>query len=406
MNNSNSHTKIIDLHYNSQTKQIFDFLSDFMTNKFYNIVFELAKKYSIKNGLSISNNYKNIFDSYMDTLTINSKDEEESKNQMFSVFLNHLYESYMKYINNQIISINDFIMSVNISFLPDNYKNDAYIQNKQNLCILFHTLIYNLSKELYIYINNNMNIIILNRIPENAILLKKECIKFLSIIRNELFIKFQKQDDDINLGVVENNLIINSDLYQSLLTENKLYLDKIDRLKHGIHILLQKIKNYKQDNEKLLKLINVLNQKISNKSNKSNDSNIPSSDINSLLNVNNDKLSDTNTNTNTNINTNPDTNDTDTNDTNNTNLNYIQNFSNFNTIDNLNSQNLEKHNNIISQSLNTDTTLSHEQSDLNNLFNDIDSSNISSYNNTEIYSNSLNSKASKINSELESLFSS
>ena len=253
--------KIITMHYNSQTKQIFDFLSDFMTNKFYNIVFELAKKYSIKNGLSISNNYKNIFDSYMDTLSINSQEEEECKNQMFSIFLNHLYESYIKYVNNQIISINDFIISVNIAFLPSNYKNDTYIQNKQNLSILFHTLIYNLSKELYIYINNHMNHIIFDRINENAILLQKECIKSLSVIRNELFIKFEQQDNDINTGLIENDIILNSNLYNELLSNYELSCNKIEKMKSGIIKMLHREKIYKHDIEKLLNLITILTQK-------------------------------------------------------------------------------------------------------------------------------------------------
>jgi hypothetical protein len=253
--------RIITVHYNAQTKQIFDFLSDFMTNKFYNIVFELAKKYSVKNGLSISDNYKNIFDSYMDTLSINSQEEEECKNQMFSVFLNHLYESYIKYVNNQIISINDFIISVNIAFLPDNYKNDTYIQNKQNLSILFHTLIYNLSKELYIYINNNMNHIILDRINENAILLQKECIKSLSVIRNELFIKFEQQDNDINTGLIENDIILNSNVYKELLSNHESNYNQIEKMKKGIIQMLQREKNYKRDIEKLLNLINILTQK-------------------------------------------------------------------------------------------------------------------------------------------------
>ena len=253
--------RIITVHYNAQTKQIFDFLSDFMTNKFYNIVFVLAKKYSVKNGLSISDNYKNIFDSYMDTLSINSHDEEECKNQMFSVFLNHLYESYIKYVNNQIISINDFIISVNIAFLPDNYKNDTYIQNKQNLSILFHTLIYNLSKEIYIYINNHMNHVILDRIDENAILLQKECIKSLSIIRNELFIKFEQQDNDINTGLIENDIILNSNVYKELLSNYESNCNQIEKMKKGIIQMLQREKNYKRDVEKLLNLINILTQK-------------------------------------------------------------------------------------------------------------------------------------------------
>tara|TARA_Y100000389_G_scaffold204865_1_gene260262 strand:- start:910 stop:2058 length:1149 start_codon:yes stop_codon:yes gene_type:complete len=381
MNNIDNHNinKIIELHYNVNTKQIFDFLSDFMTNKFYNVVFELAKSYSVKNGLSISDNYKNIFDSYMDTLSINSETEEESKNHMFSVFLNHLYESYIKFINNQIISINDFIISVNIAFLPENYKNDAYIQNKQNLSILFHTLIYNLSKELYIYINNHINNIIMDRINENAILLRKECIKSLSIIRNELFIKFEQQDNDINSGAVENEIILNSELYKNLHEENLQNQKKIERMKDGVIKLLQREKNYKHDIEKLLKLVNLLVQK--NKQNTNTDKNVlnyvnvskhnEQNELHSNSSYNKDKHSEDGYND--------------------------KNLKN----DDLNEGNLkdEESNSDISASKKNE-----EQINLNNLFNDVENNSVVSSNNKSIINNN-DDLTTNINSELESLFS-
>lgn len=382
--------KIIELHYNANTKQIFDFLSDFMTNKFYNVVFELAKSYSVKNGLSISDNYKNIFDSYMDTLSINSEAEEESKNHMFSVFLNHLYESYIKFINNQIISINDFIISVNIAFLPENYKNDAYIQNKQNLSILFHTLIYNLSKELYIYINNHINNIIMDRINENAILLRKECIKSLSIIRNELFIKFEQQDNDINSGAVENEIILNNELYKNLHDENLQNKKKIERMKDGIIKLLQREKNYKHDIEKLLKLVNLLVQK--NKQNTNTDKNElnyenvskhnEQNELHSNSSYNKDKHSD------------DDYNDKNPKDENSKN-------------DDLKDENL-KDDNLKDEGSNSDISTSkknEEQINLNNLFNDVENDSVVSSNNKYIINNN-DDLTTNINSELESLFSS
>jgi hypothetical protein len=413
MNNADDQNvnKIIATHYNQQTKQIFDFLSDFMTNKFYNIVFELAKKYTIKNGFSISDNYKNIFDSYMDTLSINSREEEVCKNQMFSVFLNHLYDCYTKYVNNQIISINDFIISVNIAFLPDNYKNDTYIQNKQNLSILFHTLIYNLSKELYIYINNHMDHIILYRIKENEILLRKECIKSLSVIRNELFIKFEQQDNDINTGVIENDIILNSDIYKGLVIECKSSGNKIVRLKKGIIQMLEKEKNYKRDISKLLNLINALTQKLNKHELIQNDNN-KSSDNGDSYNKNdnnnksgydedsyNNKRSGYNDDNDGNYNVNSDSYNDDNEGSHNVNSDSYNKRSGYND-DNDGSHNVNSDSyNKNSEEECMDLNKQKEQMNLNKLFNESeDKSDVSNY-------NSDDGSSLKHKSQLESLFS-
>jgi hypothetical protein len=257
-------TKIIEIHYNASTQIIFNFLSDFMTNKFYNTVFELSKKYSIKNGLSISDNYKTVFDSYMSTLTINSAEEEDEKNQLFGIFLNHLYESYIKFMNNNILSINDFIIDVNITFLPNNYRNDVYLQNKKNLTTLFYTLIYTFSKKLYGYIMNNLNELILCRSKENTILIRKECINILSIIRHELFIKFQQQDKNLttqNTNVLDNDLILNSTTYKNLLTKYNNTTEQLNGLKEFIEQSQKKEKTLKTNVIKLLNLIKILSNK-------------------------------------------------------------------------------------------------------------------------------------------------
>ena len=395
---------IVSKHYNNDSKIIFDFLSDFMTNKFYNIVYELAKKYSIKNGMSISDNYKNIFDSYMDTLVINSSEDEKVKNKLFGVFLTHLYESYKKYVNNQIIPINDFIINVNIAFLPDNYKDDSYTHNKQNLSVLFHTLIYNLSKELYLYITHNMNMVITNRISENAIILQKECIKILSTIRNDLFIKFEQQDNNVSVEFIENELITNSSLYKELEEQNNILIEQHETMKIAIVKMVQKEKSYKSKIEKLVTLIDILNKKESNKKEQN---------INDLFNDDTNKNIDNYSNVSTHI------------DNNNIVSTHIDNDSIVSThIDNNNivSKHIDNNDSIISTHYDNDSSvIIHNNTSDGNVaensnINDIEYSNI---NNNECQENSIdkllkddcenNSDISKltsdIKSELESLFS-
>tara|TARA_B110000263_G_C15309314_1_gene512168 strand:- start:972 stop:2174 length:1203 start_codon:yes stop_codon:yes gene_type:complete len=254
---------LVSIHYNSNTKHIFDFLAEFMTNKFYNVCFELATKYSLNNGLSLSNNYKNILDSYMDTLIINNVDEEAQKNKMFGVFLNHLYDSYVKYVKNNIITINDFLIIINKTFLPDNYKEDIYIKNQKNLSILFHSLIFNLSKYIYDYLLNNFNIILRDRIHENAFILKKECINFLSIIRSDLFINFNKLDNMENTdALIENDIVINNKLYIDLLLNYNEIKEEYSKMKLLIIKLVKKENIYKDKIQQLFKLIIILNNKL------------------------------------------------------------------------------------------------------------------------------------------------
>lgn len=255
---------LVHKHYNNDTKIVFNFLSEFMTNKFYNVVYELSKKYSERNGLSLSINYKNIFDSFMDTLIITSKKDENDKNINFNLFLNHLYECYKTYISSQLLTINEFIVKVNTTFLPNNYKNETYIQNKENLSILFHTLIYTLSKELYEYIMRTpgyVDIIISNRIPENILVIQRECIKILSTMRNDLFEKFKQQDENISNYCIENNVIENSVIYLNLKKENEILKEQIKVIKTAIIKMIKKENYYKSNIEKLVKLINILNLK-------------------------------------------------------------------------------------------------------------------------------------------------
>lgn len=250
---------LLEIHYNSKTHNVFNFLSGFMADKFYNRIYELSKQYSIKNGLSISDNYKNIFDSYMDTLTINSADEEESKNRMFGFFLEHLYESYTKYINNNILSVNGFIILINGTFLPDSYKDDTYTKNKNNLSILFHTLIYTYSKELYKYINSNMDNIILTRVKENYNVLNKQCIHILCDIRSQIFYNFEQHD--IHIEKEDNELILNSELYKDVKKELIKCKSDLNTAKKMLENCTHKENKLKTYITKLIKLINLLSPK-------------------------------------------------------------------------------------------------------------------------------------------------
>ena len=251
-------------HYNNDTKNVFNFLSEFMTNKFYNIVYELSKKYSLKNGLSLSTNYKNIFDSFMDTLIITSKNDEQDKNMNFNLFLNHLYECYKNYSNNQLISINEFITKVNTTFLPENYKNETYIQNKENLSVLFHTLIYTMSKQLYEYIlktPDNIDMVISNRLSGNFLIIQRQCVLILCNIRHDLFEKFKEQDDNIVNFCLENDIIETNPMYIKLKKDNETLKDQLKQVKVAIVKIVKKENYYKEYIEKLHKLIKILSEK-------------------------------------------------------------------------------------------------------------------------------------------------
>jgi hypothetical protein len=225
----------------------------------------------------------------------------------------------------------------------------------------------------------------MDRINENAILLRKECIKSLSIIRNELFIKFEQQDNDINSGAVENEIILNSELYKNLHEENLQNQKKIERMKDGIIKLLQREKNYKHDIEKLLKLVNLLVQK--NKQNTNTDKNSLNYENVSKHNEQNELHSNSSYNK-----------DNHSDDGHNDKNSKDENLKN----DDLNDVNLkdERSNSDISASKKNE-----EQINLNNLFNDVENDSVVSSNNKSII-NSNDDLNTNINSELESLFSS
>jgi len=124
-----------------------------------------------------------------------------------------------------------------------------------------------------------MDMVIFNRIKENAVLIQRECIKILSIIRNDLFIKFEQQDNNICSESLENDMITNNILYKNLETKYNDLACTNETMKHTIIKLIHKEKDYKNKIRKLIMLIDILNKKYNAAVNNKN--------INNTINKNN-----------------------------------------------------------------------------------------------------------------------
>jgi hypothetical protein len=74
-------------HYNHLNKNIFNFLADFFSNKFYTVIYNLSNQYTQKNNLSLEQNYINILDNYLDSLIIKNLDEQLIYLHVLFVFL-------------------------------------------------------------------------------------------------------------------------------------------------------------------------------------------------------------------------------------------------------------------------------------------------------------------------------
>ena len=263
-------------HYTPITKNIFNFLAEFFGNKFYNIIYNLSIQYTKKNNLSLYDNYINIIDNYLESLIIKSKQEEDKKGKIISNFVKILYENYMKYIDNQMIEMDDFLVKIVQSFLPDHHRDEIYIKDKNNVAIMFHTIILNISEDIIHFIKNNLHLILENRVKENLIILKKDCIYIFSKVKENLENNFNKiETDDVENekdGDVDYEEIVKtSDLYQELeieknniLEEKNRFLEENKKLKLLIKELMGKNNKLNVDSIKLKKLLLILNQKIKN----------------------------------------------------------------------------------------------------------------------------------------------
>ena len=263
-------------HYTSITKNIFNFLAEFFGNKFYNIIYNLSIQYTKKNNLSLHDNYINIIDNYLDSLIIKSKQEEDKKGKIISNFVKILYENYMKYIDNQMIEMDEFLIKIVQSFLPDHHRNEIYIKDKNNVAIMFHTIILNISEDIIHFIKNNLHLILENRVKENLIILKKDCIYIFSKVKENLENNFNKiETDDVenekDKDVDYEEIVKTSDLYQeieieknNILEEKNKFLEENKKLKLLIRELMGKNNKLNVDAIKLKKLLLILNQKIKN----------------------------------------------------------------------------------------------------------------------------------------------
>jgi hypothetical protein len=226
-----------------------------------------------------------------------------------------------------------------------------------------------------------------------------------------LFIKFEQQDNDINTGVIENDIILNSDIYKGLVIECKSSGNKIVRLKKGIIQMLEKEKNYKRDISKLLNLINALTQKLNKHELIQNDNN-KSSDNGDSYNKNdnnnksgydedsyNNKRSGYNDDNDGNYNVNSDSYNDDNEGSHNVNSDSYNKRSGYND-DNDGSHNVNSDSyNKNSEEECMDLNKQKEQMNLNKLFNESeDKSDVSNY-------NSDDGSSLKHKSQLESLFS-
>jgi hypothetical protein len=261
-------------HYAQTTKKIFNFLAEFFGNKFYNIIYNLSIQYTKKNNLSVEDNYLNIIENYLDSLIIKSKQEEDKKGKIISNFVKILYENYMKYIDNQMIEMDEFLIKIVQSFLPDHHRNEIYIKDKNNVAIMFHTIILNISEDIIDLIKKNLHLILENRIKENLLILKKDCIYIFCKVKENLennFNKIENNEEDVeNEEAIDyENIVKNSSLYKELehekdnnLEEKNKYLEDNKKLKMLIKELILKNNKLNTDIIKLKKLLLILNEKI------------------------------------------------------------------------------------------------------------------------------------------------
>tara|TARA_B110000259_G_scaffold8993_2_gene9923 strand:- start:2692 stop:3681 length:990 start_codon:yes stop_codon:yes gene_type:complete len=251
--------EIIEIYYNRNTKLIFDFLACFITDKFYNKIYKVAEKHTLTNEVSVSDNYSTIVNGFLDTLVIKNKDEEEEKSKLFGMFLNKLYENYSKYINNEMVNIHDFLLKINTTFLPNNYKDDIYVKSKENLSSMFNTIIYKLSRNLYQHLSNNIDTLILTRTEGNITIIRKQCVIIMCGIKHDIELKLETEDDDNNNNneQLNNELLKESEFYKETLEEN-------DKLKKMIKILLERDNKHKSINNKLKEILISNNKKYIN----------------------------------------------------------------------------------------------------------------------------------------------
>jgi hypothetical protein len=244
----------------------------------------------------LEQNYINILDNFLDSLIIKNQEEEEKKSRIISNFIKILYDNYMKFIDNQMIEMDDFLLKIVQSFLPNNYREEIYVKDKKNIAIIFHTIITNISEYMVEFIKLNLNLIIHNRIKENIVVIKKDFIFIFCKVKENLEINFNKEEDeDINNEnttseidcdeMVRNNTIYIelSTKYDALLNENKKY-------KLLIKELMGKNNKLTSDIIKMKKLLFILNKKIKDYNNNMS----KDTDINNYLNNTNPK--DTNIN--------------------------------------------------------------------------------------------------------------
>lgn len=286
-------------HYTGLNKNIFNFLADFFSNKFYMVIYNLSTQYTQKNNLSLEQNYINILDNYLDSLIIKNQEEEDKKSKIISNFIKILYDNYMKFIDNQMIEMDDFLLKMVQSYLPNNYREEIYVKDKKNIAIIFHTIITSISEFMVEYIKKNINLILHNRIKENIIVIKKDFIFIFCKVKENLEINFNKEDNDINdnddenddSGIDCNEMIKNNSLYMELLSKYEVLLNENKKYKLLIKELVNK--NNKLNNEliKVKKLLLILNKKIKDNTNTNdilNNNKIKeNTNINELLNNNN-----------------------------------------------------------------------------------------------------------------------
>ena len=211
---------IIAQYFINKTKKEIAFLCKYFTDRYYYQIYDIAVYYTKKNSLSLTENYTRIIDSYANSFIVSDKTEEKEKNKVFGSFIKSIYESYMKYIDNQIISIDDFISKINGTFIPDSYKDEIYLQNKSNVSILFHNIVSNIAISLKNYLLDNINIFV-NRIDENYSILYNECLYIVCSCKNKICLGFNQNKED-DTGYNYENLVKNSIFYNELLNKNRI----------------------------------------------------------------------------------------------------------------------------------------------------------------------------------------
>jgi hypothetical protein len=270
MDNNKIKEALILKHYNNLTKNIFNFLADFFTNKFYTVIYNLATQYTQKNNFTLEENYINILDNYLDSLIIKNPEEEEKKSKIISNFIKILYENYMKYINNQMIDMDDFLLKIVQSYLPNNHREEIYVKDKNNIAIIFHTIITSISEYMIEFIKLNLNLVLQNRVKENLVIIKKDFIYIFCKVKENLEINFNNEEENINNEFSDNEreeinceeMIKNNVFYIAL--ENK-YNDTTNenkKLKFLVKELMEKNKKITNDIIKMKKLLVILNNKL------------------------------------------------------------------------------------------------------------------------------------------------